>query len=106
MRRHSDKDLQKAVQRTARAFRSHSERAVRYHGKDGSPKYADVIDLSPLTVEMHGSNFILAEEDLVLSQWVERYDKDHGIDRGDVLIVHLMEDGDYLASDVVSQKTV
>lgn len=90
------------VAEAAQALRRHARSAVEYHARSSS--YAQVIAVDPLAVALHGSDEVLDDSQLSLTQWVKRYDLDHTIDVGDTLVIHEMPNGDWLATDVVSDK--
>jgi len=69
-------------------------------------RYAVITRANPRTAELTEGGLILDEDDLVLGQWVEQYRKQYGLRVGDTLIVHRMHNGDWLASEVVSDREV
>lgn len=97
-------DRKESVREVAKAVRSHAKRSAQSVVRH--PQYARVLTTDPLEVELVESKHILEEEDLVLSQWVSRYDTDHTIDPGDTALVQPMRNGDWLVTDIVSEKAV
>jgi hypothetical protein len=65
--------------------------------------FGEVTTRDPLSVDLQGSSLSLTEdEDLVLTQTVRQYDRDQGLDPGDLLVCVEMPDGDWVALDVVT----
>lgn len=91
------------VRRAAVAAREHSRRVAT--GQARAPRMADVVKVSPLTVEPHGIDVRLVEEDsLTLSQWVRYYDAQHTIAVGDTLVVQRIGDDEWVALDVIADE--
>lgn len=96
----------KSVKEAAGALRRHSRRVADYHYGDRHPQYATVLSTEPWEVELHSGRIVLTEEDLTITQWVEKYDFDHVVEDGDTVLVHEMSNGDWVVTDVVSPKSV
>lgn len=90
------------VRAAARAIRRHVHDNQNRHSRH--PRYAEVVATSPLTARLNDTGLTLSDEALMLSQWARKYDYDHTIDVGDTLLITEMSDGDWLVSDVVSDK--
>lgn len=84
----------------ARAIDQHTDGAARSLGQ--RREYATVRGIAPLQIEMHGSGLLLDEDDLVISQWVRRYDYDIEIEVGDTVVVDHLPNDDFLVADVVT----
>lgn len=56
--------------------------------------------LKPLTVDPIGLDYVLHDDDIVLSQWVRAYDENTGLKVEDNLVLHLTS-GTWVAVDVV-----
>jgi hypothetical protein len=95
----SDRRLQDA----ARAIRRHAIDVHHTHAR--SPHYAQVTSVSPLAATLEGTlvNLSEADDSIVVTTWVRRYDSDVGLVVGDTLVVTLMRDGHWLAHDVIAQ---
>lgn len=84
----------------AEAIRKQARRQA--HGLSRHLRYAIVRKEAPLKAELTDSHKLLDGDDLVLGQWARHYDTVYSIDKGDTLVVQLMDNGDYLVVDVVS----
>lgn len=89
--------------RLARAIGGHAERSV---SQNEHRFYARVMRVSPLGIELLGRRVTLAEENIVITQWVRRYEYEHGLGIGDTVVVDRMPNGDFLVSDVVSKDDI
>lgn len=97
----------KHIKSAARALREHAMRAAEYRMADQrGPHYATVLEVDPISAEVHDLNLLLEDEDLSLCQQVRFYHEQFGIDEGDTLLVHEMGDGDWVATAVLSDKDV
>lgn len=85
-------------------MRAHSKRVTEVLGPQ-PPKYGIVLGLDPFTVELAEHRIQLTDDDLVLTQSARRYSLDHGIKVGDVVVVTQMGNGDWVLSEIVSDKT-
>jgi hypothetical protein len=95
----------RSIRRAARALRDHSRRVVDYERRD--PQYAIVRTNKPaVAAELSESNLKLERDEIVYSQWVTRFDREHGIEPGDSLYVTPMPNGEWLATDVVTDRDV
>lgn len=92
----------KAAGRLARSVRSHSKRSVNYNQSNRAPHYGVVLSTDPWEVEMHDGELLLEADDLVVTQWVEKYHVLYGVDVGDTVVITEMRDGDWMLSDVIS----
>jgi hypothetical protein len=89
------------VTELARALRRQSDRVQRQRTRH--PEYAVVRSTTPLAAELtEGRMRVTAGEDLILGQWVKRYHASHGLKRGDTLLVQLMSNGEWCATEVIS----
>jgi hypothetical protein len=86
--------------RLARAFSDHAARHARAQHR--GPYYAKIVALNPLQAEVTSQRIVLDEDDMVLSQWVRRYDWEYELAVGDTLVVSRMPNEDWLAHDVVT----
>jgi len=78
------------------------ERSAEFHGQ--ARRYAEVVALDPITVELHGSGIELTDgEELVLDQDLRRYDEEVGVEEGDTLVVTPMPDGKFLADALIGE---
>lgn len=68
--------------------------------------YAQVRRINPLQIELLDKRVTVSEENLVVTQWVRRYEYEHGLGIGDTVVVDRMPNGDFLVSDVVSTNEV
>lgn len=69
-------------------------------------RYAVITRAKPLTAELTDGSLVLDDDDLVLGQWPEQYRKQYGLRVDDTLIVNRMSNGDWLATDVVSDRPI
>jgi hypothetical protein len=91
------------VRRAVVAARAHSTRVAGAQARH--PLMADVVGVGPLTVEPHGIDARLVEDDsLTLSQWVRYYDAAHTIDVGDTILVQALGDDEWVALEVIADK--
>ena len=90
----------------SRAIRSQAERHAQRHGRGSH--FGQVIALKPsLTVHVTDLTLTLnVDDDIVLGQTVRSYDKGTGIKVGDTLVLHPMTNGDWAATDVLSDASV
>lgn len=88
------KDLARAIRRHALGMvGTYSQKIVK----------ADVVNTSPLAVELTGSGVVVEEEHLLLGAWVRYFDRRWQINEGDTVLMVRLADGDWYVSDVVSQ---
>lgn len=95
------------VRDLARTLRRHVRDSHEVHGR--APRYGVVSAITPsLRVQVTGTTLTLDEsdDDVSMSQHVRWYDKTYGLVVGDTLVLHPMDDGDWVATDVVSQTDV
>lgn len=81
-------------------------RSVHQHAKTHASQArqnfrGEVEGLNPFSVAVLGTKFVLDDDDFDLTQSVRRYDKEHGIEKGDNVVL-LREAGQWLITDVVS----
>lgn len=95
--------MSSAVREAARALRSHAKRTVDVLGPQ-PPKYAIVMQIDPLVVELTDHRIQLTDEEIVLTQSARKYDLEHGIQEGDTVLMVLVGNGDWVLSGVVSEK--
>lgn len=94
-----------AEERFLDALRGVLGRAVNYHGE--RVEYAVVTSADPLEVELtKRRGDVLTDDELSLGHSVRQYHEDYGLDEGDTLVLHLGDDDDYVAVDVLHDKTV
>lgn len=75
-------------------------RAARHHALQArNVVRAEVVKVKPLKVKPMGSTLTLDEDDFDLSQWVDYYDAQYGIDVGDTVLM-MREGGEYSIFDV------
>lgn len=91
-----------SAERAAAAVRGMSARQVDSRARQQD--YAIVRSIAPLKVELSSSRLLLDDDDLVVTQWVRRYDLEQGIKVGDTVVVTPMKNGDFLVQDVVAAK--
>ena len=85
------------------AVRAHSKKVVREGVKESHR--ALVLEVDPLKVEITGSGLIvLEEEDLMISQHLRKYHRDHKVVPGDTLAVIPVHGDEWVATDVISTK--
>ena len=92
------------VKEAGRAMRQRIEDDSKRHHRPA--RYAVIKKLHPLTAELTDGSLILDDDDLVLSQWVEQYRKQYGMAVGETLLVHRMHNGDWMATDVISDRKI
>lgn len=78
-----------AVHRAARQHALQARNVVR----------AEVVKINPLKVKPMGSTLTLDDDDFDLSQWVDYYDAQYGIDVGDTVLM-MRENGEWSIFDV------
>lgn len=88
--------------RAAEAIRAQAQHAVKALGR--SADYGIVRAIAPLQVEMSSHRLMLEADDLVVTQWVRRYDLEQGIKAGDTVLLQPMPNGDFLVTDVIAAK--
>lgn len=89
----------------AREVRKHIEAKVAAMARH--PVYAEVVDTDPIQVELHDTELTMeAGDDLTLTQHVRWYDSQWGVEIGDTLLVRQMSNGDWVATDVISETEV
>jgi hypothetical protein len=89
--------------RLASAIGAHTSRSV----TQGQARfYARVMKLNPLGIEVLDKRVTISEENILITQWVRRYEYEHGLGIGDTVVVDRMPTGDFLVSDVVSTKDI
>ncbi len=98
----SEHNRSQAISAAAKALRRHSKRTVKHHVNE--PMFGTVVDTSPLLVDVDG--ILLDEDELTLCQQVRIYDRDHTIDVDDKLLIHALRNGEWLATAVISDKSV
>lgn len=76
------------------------------HARHQHAYLGEIVDLTPITVELSESRDVIdADEGLVLTQWVRKYDLDVGLEVGDdVLVDHRA--GHWIVTDVLSENGV
>lgn len=87
------------VNRLSEAIKAHTEKRTK---QEQMRFYGRVIVRSPLQIELLGQRVVLTEANLVVTQWVRRYEYEHGLAIGDTVVVDRMPNDDFLVSDVVS----
>lgn len=90
------------VRRAAASLRNHSRRAISWQTKE--VQMAVVRQIDPIAVEVTESHLYLDDDDLTLSQDVRVYERQYGLKVGDTVTVTPIGRGDYVVSDVVSDK--
>lgn len=90
--------------RLAGALRVHTQKHIEA-SKQGT-YIARIVTLDPIQAELGSSGLQLNEDNLILSQWVRRYDYDYGLRVGDNLIVTQMTNAEFVAHDVVSSNKI
>jgi hypothetical protein len=78
----------------------------RHQEQNGSGRYRATVTRwdSPgaFTVDLHGHDLDLTDDDVTLGQTVRRYEADVGIKEGDNLVLLELADGDFVAVEVES----
>lgn len=97
MSSHAAKILAHAIRHGAKRHDQNAGRRV-YRGT--------ITSLSPLAIDLHGVDLNLDEDDVELSQEVERYKASEGLQVGDQLGLIEVQDGDWIAVSVQSDTTV
>jgi hypothetical protein len=87
--------------RLARAIRQVGEKQIGHHVR--KPDKALVLTADPLRVELVGSRVNLDDEEILLAHGVRKYDQEHGLKPGDVLLVVPTHSEDWIATNVVPQ---
>jgi hypothetical protein len=90
------KDLAKRILR-------HMDR--RANGVRQQQQIGQVTRLRPLTINPMDLDYTLDEDEVVLSQWVKQYNRDHRIDVGDNVMMHFAN-GHWIVVDVLSDKEI
>lgn len=67
---------------------------------------ATVLSWTPLLLDLHGADLQLDDDDVEIGQDVRRYHASEGIQAGDVLVVTEVDEGDWIATSVVSGTAV
>lgn len=85
-------------------------RAIRRHGIGLVGHYgqrivkAQVVDASPLTVELLHSDIQITDDHLLLGTWVRYYDDRYGLGAGDTVLLTQTDDEDWFVIDVVADE--
>jgi hypothetical protein len=82
------------------AARRQSERRGRQHGR------GEITSLAPLIVNLLGTDLVLGAADIELGASVLRFDATEGLAVGDVLALAEMAEGEWMAVDVGTAKTI
>lgn len=95
--------MRAAARRVARAIK----RGAREEREANAPRqYRATIlvfnDEDDFSVDLHGEDLTLDEEDVTLGQTVRRYNAEVGLEADDALILNELGEGDYVAVDVES----
>lgn len=93
-----------AARAAAAAIREGARRQV--DRQRGGTARATVTRVSPLELDLHGSDLTLDADDVELSQDVRRYHASEGLKVGDVLVVTEVDEGDWIAQTVTSDSDV
>lgn len=64
----------------------------------------EVVHLTPMKIDLHGSSLVLNDDEFELSAWVLAYDDEFGIAAGDNVLL-MEESGGWVAFDIVPDKT-
>ena len=91
------------IARLGGAVRKHAAAAARYHAPNRFHK-AIVRGVEPLVVELPSAAITLDADNLLLTDSVRKYDRDHSLRVGDTVLV-LEDDDDFIVTDVVSAAT-
>jgi hypothetical protein len=77
-----------------------AERRGRQHGR------GEITSLSPLIMNLLGTDLVLGQDDVELGASVLRFDASEGLAVGDVLALVEMAEGEWMAVDVGTAKTI
>lgn len=81
--------------------------AARHEQRHGRRSYRGTItSLTPLAIDLHGVDLNLDDQDVELSQDVQRYDASEGLQIGDQLALLEVAPGDWIAATVISDTTI
>lgn len=90
----------------ATAMRSVARRIFDHSAPTHDYARIDLIGGGKLQATVHSTGEVLATDELVLSYSVRKFDKDNALAVGDTLCVRQMPNGDWLAYDVVTDRTI
>lgn len=81
---------------------------VRRHEERVGPRVyrGTITGLSPLAIDLHGVDLNLDDQDVQLSQDVQRYDTSEGLAVGDQLALIEVAEGDWIATTVISDTAI
>lgn len=96
--------MSEAARILADAIRGDGRRRAKRENR--SRARATVTSVDPLELDLHGSDLVLDDDDVEFSQDVARYSASEGLDEGDVLVLIEVDEGDWVAVTVVSDKDV
>jgi hypothetical protein len=88
------------------AMRDIAKRSLDHHAPTHDYARIDRIGSGKLQATVHSTGEVLADDELVLSYSVRKFDKDNALAVGDTLCVRQMPNGDWLAYDVVTDRTI
>jgi hypothetical protein len=82
-----------------------NERAQRHAKRERTTYRAKVLKVKPMKLDLLHSTSQLTSKSLQLSQWVRYYDKEFGIEKGDIVLL-MKHENDWTVTDVIAKKEV